>query len=82
MRGNKKSLLLYGVIALFISLSFLCKSFITEKNAFSIDKSMPRYGVESLDRQDIPAQAEKEPVYISVFKFIINCNPFKAKRAQ
>jgi len=33
-------------------------------------------------KQEVPAPSEREPVVISVFKFIVNCNPFKKEAAQ
>jgi len=38
--------------------------------------------VQSADNQDVPDRTEKEPIYMSIFKLIVNCNPFKEKKAQ
>jgi len=60
-------------------LSFLIKT--TYTSSFKIENPIPTYGVQTLDNQDMSDKQEKEPVYMSIFKLIVNCNPFKQKKA-
>ena len=39
-------------------------------------------GIGADNQEDIPSQQEREPAYLSIFKLIVNCNPFKQKRVQ
>jgi hypothetical protein len=81
--SNKK--LLYSA-SIFIVV--FCISFFLKSNSSSTDSSVntesivPSYGVQSADNQDVPDRTEKEPIYMSIFKLIVNCNPFKEKKAQ
>jgi hypothetical protein len=55
-------------------------------NGFSftdkIKSPVSTFGIEPNSQEDIPSQQEKEPTYLSIFKLIVNCNPFKQKRVQ
>lgn len=80
---NKKFLFSASVI-----IALFCISFFLKSNNSSTDLSVntesivPSYGVQSADNQDVPDRTEKEPIYMSIFKLIVNCNPFKEKKAQ
>ena len=81
--SNKKLLYTTSIIVAVFCISFFLKS-----NYSSVDSSVnaesivPSYGVQSADNQDVPDGTEKEPIYMSIFKLIVNCNPFKEKKAQ
>ena len=77
--SNKKALFSTSVIVVVFLLSFLIKT--TYSSSFKIENPIPTYGVETLDNQDMTDKQEKEPVYMSIFKLIVNCNPFKQKKA-
>ena len=79
-KQSKKILFSTGVIAVVFVISFVVKTNYT--SSFAVKNSLPSYGVENLDNQDMPNRQEKEPVYMSIFKLIVNCNPFKQKKAQ
>jgi hypothetical protein len=77
--SNKKILFSTSVIVVVFLISFLIKT--TYSSSFKIENSLPTYGVQTLDNQDMSNKEEKEPVYMSIFKLIVNCNPFKQKKA-
>ena len=79
-RSNKKILYSASVLVVVFFISFLVKT--NYASSFSLKNTLPSYGVQSVDNQDIPDKAEKEPVYMSIFKLIVTCNPFKQKKAQ
>jgi hypothetical protein len=79
-RPSKKILYSTGVILVVFFISFLIKT--NYPSSFNIKNTLPNYGVESVNNQDVPVKEEKEPVYMSIFKLIVNCNPFKQKKAQ
>lgn len=79
-KQSKRILFSTSVIAVVFLISFVVKA--NYVSSFSVDGSLPSYGVENLDNQDMPDRQEKEPVYMSIFKLIVNCNPFKQKKAQ
>ena len=60
--------------------------FSTNTKGFSINEKMKNpistFGIEANNQEDVPSQQEKEPAYLSIFKVIVNCNPFKQKRAE
>ncbi|HTA62946.1 MAG TPA: hypothetical protein VK835_10840 [Bacteroidia bacterium] len=77
--SNKKILFSTSIIVVVFLLSFLIKT--TYTSSFKIENPIPTYGVQTLDNQDMSDKQEKEPVYMSIFKLIVNCNPFKQKKA-
>jgi uncharacterized membrane protein YvbJ len=77
--SKKKILFSTSVIVVVFLLSFLIKT--TYTSSFKLENSLPSYGVQTLDNQDAADRQEKEPVYMSIFKLIVNCNPFKQKKA-
>ena len=77
--SNKKILFSTSIIVVVFLLSFLIKT--TYTSSFKIENPLPTYGVQTLDNQDMSDKQEKEPVYMSIFKLIVNCNPFKQKKA-
>ncbi len=79
-KQSKRILFSTSVIAVVFVISFVVKT--NYISSFPIENSLPSYGVENLDNQDMPDRQEKEPVYMSIFKLIVNCNPFKQKKAQ
>ncbi len=78
--SNKKVLFSTGLLVVVFAISFIIKTNYT--SSFALKNALPTYGVENLDNQDMPDRQEKEPVYMSIFKLIVNCNPFKQKKAQ
>jgi hypothetical protein len=79
-KPNKKILYSTSVIVVVFVISFVIKS--NYSSPFKIDNTLPIIGIETVDNQDVPSRQEKEPVYMSIFKLIVNCNPFKQKKAQ
>jgi len=77
--SNKKILFSTSIVVVVFLLSFLIKT--TYTSSFKIENPIPTYGVQTLDNQDMSDKQEKEPVYMSIFKLIVNCNPFKQKKA-
>ena len=77
--SNKKMLFSTSVIVVVFLLSFLIKT--TYTSSFKIENPIPSYGIQTIDNQDMSDKQEKEPVYMSIFKLIVNCNPFKQKKA-
>ena len=77
--SNKKILFSTSVIVVVFLISFTIKTNYT--TSFGVENTLPTYGVQTLDNQDMPDRQEKEPVYMSIFKLIVNCNPFKQKKA-
>jgi len=60
-----------------------CFAFLSSvDSSVNAESIVPSYGVQSADNQDVPDRTEKEPIYMSIFKLIVNCNPFKEKKAQ
>ena len=81
-RKNKRFLFTVLAPLAFVTLLFFAKSgFQNTYNNIDVKNNIPLIQAPSAENQDVPDKQEKEPVYISIFKFIINCNPFKQKKA-
>ena len=81
--SNKKLLYSAGIVIAAFCISFFLKSNYSSTNSsVNTENIVPSYGLQSADNQDVPDRTEKEPIYISIFKLIVNCNPFKEKKAQ
>ncbi len=80
MKKSKKILYSTSVIIVVFFISVIIKT--NYSTPFKLDSEMPSIGIETVDNQDVPNHQEKEPVYMSIFKLIVNCNPFKQKKAQ
>ena len=79
-RPTKKIVYSTSVMLVVFFISFLVKT--NYPSSFNLKNTLPSYGVQSINTQDVPDREEKEPVYMSIFKLIVNCNPFKQKKAQ
>jgi len=81
--SNKKLLYTASIIITVFCISFFLKSNYSSTNSsVNTESIVPSYGMQSADNQDVPDRTEKEPIYMSIFKLIVNCNPFKEKKAQ
>ena len=80
MKKSKKILYSTGVIIVVFFISIIIKT--SYSSPFKIDNAMPSIGIETVNNEDVPNHQDKEPVYMSIFKLIVNCNPFKQKKAQ
>lgn len=81
--SNKKLLYSASIIVAVFFISFFLKSnYSSTDSSVNTESIVPSYGVQSADNQDVPDRTEKEPIYMSIFKLIVNCNPFKEKKAQ
>jgi len=81
--SNKKLLYSASIIVAVFCFSFFLKSnYSSADSSVNTESIVPSYGVQSADNQDVPDRTEKEPIYMSIFKLIVNCNPFKEKKAQ
>ena len=49
---------------------------------YSVNYDGPSYQSEYSSEEEKPEVPSHEPVYISIFKFIVNCNPFKKETQQ
>ena len=78
--ANKKVFFITGFFLLVFSVSWVLKD--TYNPSIKFEDTIVTYQVENLDNQDLPDRTEKEPVYMSIFKLIVNCNPFKQKKTQ
>ncbi len=58
----------------------------TSKNASANSNNnlnyLPSYQSEYAAEDQKPEVPSHEPIYISIFKFIVNCNPFKKETQQ
>lgn len=83
-RGISNKKLFYAasiiLVVLFSSLFFKANYF-SSNTSVNTESVMPSYGMQSADNQDVPDRTEKEPIYMSIFKLIVNCNPFREKKA-
>ncbi|MEO8761562.1 MAG: hypothetical protein ABI388_09120 [Bacteroidia bacterium] len=78
-KQSKKILYSTSVIIVVFFISVIIKT--NYSSSFQFGNSLPSVGIEAVDNQDVSNHQEKEPVYMSVFKLIVNCNPFKQKKA-
>jgi len=80
MKKSKKILYSTSVIIVVFFISVIIKT--NYSSPFKIENALPSISIETVDNQDVSNHQEKEPVYMSIFKLIVNCNPFKQKKAQ
>ncbi len=79
-KSSKKILYSTSVIIVVFFISVIIKT--NYSSPFQLENVLPNVGIETVENQDVSNHQEKEPVYMSIFKLIVNCNPFKQKKAQ
>ena len=67
------------VLSLIVLFSNVPKSFDSVNYAGDLIPSMQSEYAAEEQKQETPSH---EPVYISIFKFIVNCNPFQKETQQ
>ena len=46
-------------------------------SGYGVNYGVPSYQNEYSSQEHKPEKPSHDPVYLSIFKFIVNCNPFK-----
>ncbi|MHB8262104.1 MAG: hypothetical protein ACYDCN_05370 [Bacteroidia bacterium] len=78
--SNKKLLFSTSIIGIALLILFFIK--INYTSSFNVENALPSYDVQNIDNQEAPDKTEKEPVYMAIFKLIVNCNPFRQNKTQ
>ena len=69
------------IIVVLFSALFFKSNYNSSNTSTNIESVVPSYEMQSADNQDVPDRTGKEPIYMSIFKLIVNCNPFREKKA-